>query len=234
MPVPFLMGGSTMNWLFTGVHGAILEASLVVSVTAGITDMISQSGEITVNKIALKKIEEKRQREEDLDSEEEEVEEQGWEWIRVGRVCIIGSVYGPLEYGYFYLLQMGLPWWQQVLIDNFVVTPLIYTGGIIMNMGLRDGNFDRLCDEWPTKFMEMFLVGLPLWLIMDTLTFTVIPLRHRVPFTRIGGFFFNIYCMHVLNGPRDKDDPAAYPRPVENVKEEPELPPQQKTEEEEA
>eukprot|EP01065_Artemidia_motanka_P026747 TRINITY_DN319_c3_g1_i1.p1 TRINITY_DN319_c3_g1~~TRINITY_DN319_c3_g1_i1.p1 ORF type:complete len:285 (+),score=71.46 TRINITY_DN319_c3_g1_i1:99-857(+) len=179
-------------WMFGGAHGPWVEASTVCIATAIATDLVAQSGEMT--KETLK------------EDEEEDKLEQGFDCPRVGRVAVIGSIYGPVEFFYFILMDKTLAWWGQVLFDNICFIPMMTAGGILLNIALRDqGSAGRhkatVCEEFTQKMWDSLKVGLPMWFTLDCFMFTVIPLRHRVAFSRVGGFGYLIWCSHVLNDP---------------------------------
>eukprot|EP01065_Artemidia_motanka_P029498 TRINITY_DN35604_c0_g1_i1.p1 TRINITY_DN35604_c0_g1~~TRINITY_DN35604_c0_g1_i1.p1 ORF type:complete len:273 (+),score=71.93 TRINITY_DN35604_c0_g1_i1:122-820(+) len=181
------------TWLFGGAHGPAIEAAVAVIATAVGGDLIAQSAEIT--------------RENMKDDEDETKLDQGFDCVRVLRCVVLGGIYGPIEYWYFAVLAKNWVWWKQVAFDNFVFTPTVYACAIVLNATMRDGKFKATSGgegglvEFCGKWWDMFRVGLPLWVVADTVMFTAVPLRHRVLFSRIVGFFFQIYCMHILNDP---------------------------------
>eukprot|EP00756_Hemistasia_phaeocysticola_P058919 Hpha_TRINITY_DN35598_c0_g1::TRINITY_DN35598_c0_g1_i1::g.84460::m.84460 len=184
--------GAGWNTAFGGKVGAWIEASVVCVVSAIATDLIAQSSEMTHE--ALK------------DEDEEDKIDQRYDCPRVTRYAFIGSLYGPVEYIYFIGINKAFPWWGQVMFDNFIFIPFMTAGGIIINIMLRDademGRYKvTVCEEFNQKMFDTLKVGMPMWLVLDCIMFTVIPLRHRVAFSRIGGFGYLIWCSHVLNNP---------------------------------
>jgi len=183
---------SAWQTAFGGKVGAWVEAATVCVTTAIITDLMAQSSEITV--------------ENSKEDDEEDKIQQTYDCGRVARYGFIGALYGPVEYIYFIGIDKAFPWWGQVLFDNTVFIPLMTAGGIIINIMLRDTNEIgqqkvTVCQEFNQKMWDTLKIGIPMWLVLDSIMFTVIPLRHRVAFSRIGGFGYLIWCSHVLNDP---------------------------------
>lgn len=184
--------GATWQTAFGGKVGAWVEAATVCVATAIVTDLMAQSSEISV--------------EHSKEDDEEDKINQHYDCGRVARYGIIGALYGPVEYIYFIGIDKAFPWWGQVLFDNIVFIPIMTGGGILINIMLRDTDEVgkqkvSVFQEYKQKMWDTLKIGLPMWLCLDCIMFTIIPLRHRVAFSRIGGFGYLIWCSHVLNDP---------------------------------
>lgn len=212
--------GQGWLWLFSGVHGAIVEAAIAVAATSVITDMMAQDAEQLYYRNKKERLK-KEAEEEGKEWEDEEEEDDrprccGYDTMRMCRMNIIGGIYGPSELLYFYLISTvaGWPWWGQTIFDNLVFTPTVSVIGIVLNKVMRDYDeeeglcmaFDGTCEELGPKLFDMLKICLPYWIVGDGIMFTVIPLRHRVLFSRIWGFPYVVWCQHVMNDPEYEEN----------------------------
>ncbi|XP_044753343.1 mpv17-like protein isoform X7 [Coccinella septempunctata] len=128
-----------------------------------------------------------------------------YDWKRVFRFWIYGTFFlAPVGYGYVKIMSKWLPNSdlrsniKRVIVDQTTYSPLM-TGAFFGGMSLLEGkDLKGAKEEIEKKFLPTYKTGLCYWPIVQTVNFTYISEKNRVPFISLCGMVWTVFLAFML------------------------------------
>ncbi|XP_045473143.1 mpv17-like protein isoform X2 [Harmonia axyridis] len=142
-----------------------------------------------------------------------------YDWKRVFRFWIYGTFFlAPVGYGYVRIMSKWLPHtdlrsnFKRVLIDQTTYSPLM-TVAFFGGMSLLEGkDLNGAKEEIEQKFLPTYKIGLGYWPIIQTVNFTYISEKNRVPFISLCGMVWTVFLAFMLQTNLPKKDKKNLPK----------------------
>jgi protein Mpv17 len=129
------------------------------------------------------------------------------DFLRSARLGAIGFLFtGPILRFWYLQLDKLVPGAQNIVgtakritLDQTIFAP-VFLGGFLTVLGITDGKssqqiWDKLYQDYPQVLRSNYM----LWPAAQIITFTVVPLQHRVGFVSLVALFWNTYLTWVAH-----------------------------------
>ena len=143
---------------------------------------------------------------------------EGQETIDNKRLLALTAFASLYQGGFCYLLyaqyRSVLPAWflktklregiGSSLLDNFVHVPFVYTPMYYVSTGIMRGFSSQEIEEQMTeKYFESLLACWTLWIPLQSINFSFVPLHLQATFVNAGCLVWNVVLGYVANSPKD-------------------------------
>ncbi|XP_075060790.1 mpv17-like protein 2 isoform X2 [Mixophyes fleayi] len=131
------------------------------------------------------------------------------DWLRTGRMLVIGSCLGPLEHYWYIWLDRFLPGTtlkvivKKVLLEQILVSPILGTI-FFMGIGSLEGQTLRgSWDDFQGKFWEMYMVEWCVWPPAQLINFYFLPTKYRVMYVNVVTLGWDMYLSYLKHRATD-------------------------------
>lgn len=133
----------------------------------------------------------------------EKNKDKGFDWHRLLRMTIVGTLYGPLHHYYYGWVDRILPKsdgksvFNKIMLDQFVASPLFivsyfYSAGILEGGSIKDCN-----NELKFKFFTIYKADWIVWPPCQFINFYYLPLQYRVLYINFITTLYNVFLCYI-------------------------------------
>ncbi|CEM24033.1 unnamed protein product [Vitrella brassicaformis CCMP3155] len=124
---------------------------------------------------------------------------------RILRNTLLGFVVlGPLAHFYYdWNGDWPLPWPVKLLFDQLAYVPFYNTVYFVLLEAMNGKTFKQAWDDYAKKWWTLLKAGLKLWPLVGILTYTIVPVRHRLLWVDSIEIIYAAILSSIANAPKD-------------------------------
>ena len=126
------------------------------------------------------------------------------DWKKNLRFCVFGSLFiAPMLYGWIKLSSAMWPRMNlrsgctKAIVEQFCYSPLAGVSFFYLMSMMEGKSKERCVQEVKDKFPQTYLAGVCYWPIIQTINFSFIAERNRVPFVSVCSFCWTIFLAYM-------------------------------------
>jgi len=125
------------------------------------------------------------------------------DWIRTGRLTLIGLCLGPLNHGWYRFLDRAYPSIQaaaigkKILLDQIIASPLLIVFFLTGSGLMQKQTLSECGEEIRNKFITIYKADWLIWPAAQTINFLFLPPQYRVLYVAMVTLFYDGFLSYM-------------------------------------